>query len=176
MQRQQYARQADRLVLCTTERPEDDRLVELARAQGVSVYRGSCSDKLARWLGAAETYGIERIVTVDGDDPFCEPELVDRALQQLAQRPVDFIQCSDIACGAFTYAMQRQALQRACQIKDTDETEMMWVYFTQTGLFAVEELAEVPPAYRRADLRLRLDYPEDLTFFQQTLAQAHALG
>ena len=46
---------------------------------------------------------------------------------------------------------------------------MMWVYFTETGLFNVEELQNVPKQYYRNDIRMTLDYQEDLDFFLKLL-------
>ena len=45
---------------------------------------------------------------------------------------------------------------------------MMWVYFTDTGLFKCEglDLEKVPNVYRRPEIRMTLDYPNDLRFFE----------
>ena len=42
---------------------------------------------------------------------------------------------------------------------------MMWVYFTDTGLFDVRNLENVPKQFYRNDIRMTLDYEEDMTFF-----------
>ena len=39
---------------------------------------------------------------------------------------------------------------------------MMWVYFTETGLFRVEDLQDVDHVYCRDDIRMTLDYDDDL--------------
>lgn len=169
IQRQKHSEKANQIVLCTTTEPEDEILVDIANRNNIEVYRGSVQDKLARWLGAAKKFDIEHIVTVDGDDLFCEPELVDLAFEQLERNNVDFIQSTGIACGAFTYGFRTAALEKVCEIKDTDDTEMMWVYFTETGLFNVEELENVPKAYFRDDVRMTLDYTEDLRFFKEVV-------
>ena len=43
---------------------------------------------------------------------------------------------------------------------------MMWVYFTDTGLFDVEYLENVPNEYKRTDIRMTLDYEDDFKFFK----------
>ena len=35
-------------------------------------------------------------------------------------------------------------MRKVCEIKDTDDTEMMWVYFTDTGFFDVQNLENIP--------------------------------
>ena len=79
-------------------------------------------------------------MTADGDDLFCEPELIDLAFEQYEGSRPDFIEAANVVCGAFTYGIKTAALLRVCEIKDTDDTEMMWVYFKETGIFEVEDL------------------------------------
>jgi spore coat polysaccharide biosynthesis protein SpsF (cytidylyltransferase family) len=158
---------ADIVVVCTTDQPEDDQICKLAELCGVAIFRGSERDKLARWLGAARQYKVDYFVTADGDDLFCEPALNDLALTQFKNGHADFIHSSRLIPGAFTYAIRTSALEKVCQIKDTDETEMMWVYFVQTGLFKVEELSGDLAPYIRDGVRITLDYQEDFHFFRE---------
>lgn len=155
----------DLVVVCTTTLPEDDQICEIAKRCGAKVFRGSVSDKLLRWLGAAHMYGVDYFITADGDDLFCDPKLNDLALHQLRNGSADFIQSSRVIPGAFTYGIRTSALEKVCEIKASDDTEMMWVYFTQTGLFKIEELAGDLSPYVRDNVRITLDYQEDFDFF-----------
>jgi spore coat polysaccharide biosynthesis protein SpsF len=168
LDRLRSSRSADAIVLCTTDLPEDDVLAETGLRHGVDVYRGSVEDKLQRWLGAAEHFGVERFITADGDDLLCDPHLIDQGMTFLRDGHFDFIEAPDAPCGAFTYGISVPALARVCAIKKTDDTEMMWVYFKETGLFRLGTMP-VEAAIRRPDLRLTLDYPEDLEFFRTVL-------
>lgn len=170
MDRMKRSKEADMVILCTTTLPEDTTLKFLAMKNGIRCFRGSAEDKLARWMGAADVFGIDRFVTADGDDLFCEPELIDMAFRQMDISGADFIDCDNVPCGAFTYAIRTGALREACEMKDTDNTEMMSVYFTDTGMFHVERLEGVPDELRRPELRMTLDYPEDLDFFRTVFA------
>ena len=156
---------ADIIVLCTTNLPEDSILCELAEKHGIEYYRGPVEDKLERWNGAAKKYNVDFFVTADGDDIFCEPELIDLAFKQREKNSSDFIEAKNIICGSFTYGISTSALQKVCEFKDTEETEMMWVYFTDTGMFDVEQLENVPEQFIRNDIRMTLDYEDDLLFF-----------
>jgi spore coat polysaccharide biosynthesis protein SpsF len=158
-----------RVVLCTTERPEDDLLCEIATRAGINFFRGSEPDKLERWHGAVNRFGIDFFATADGDDLLCAPELIDRALEMADQPDVDFIHAPGIVCGLFTYGIRASALEKVCAIKDAADTEMMWVYFTETGLFNVVPLAGVDSRYYGDDIRMTLDYPEDLQFFRTVI-------
>jgi len=162
----------DGIVVCTSERPEDDVLEEIAKKEGILCFRGSLEDKLERWHGAAEKFGVDYILTVDGDDLFFAPELCELAIQQVKSDKPDFIQGSKtLACGAFTYCFSVAALKKVCEIKDSAATEMMWVYFTDTGLFKIAELEVKDPVYHLDGVRMTLDYPEDLAFFERVFEE-----
>jgi spore coat polysaccharide biosynthesis protein SpsF len=159
------SRLAEKVVLCTTTLEDDDWLEELAGQLGIATFRGSVLDKLERWRGATERYSIDRFVTADGDDLLCEPTLMDLAFRQFGETGADLIEAPHLICGAFSYAIRTGALVKACQIKDSDDTEMMITYFKDTGLFRVEALRGAPREFERPDWRMTLDYPEDFEFF-----------
>lgn len=64
---------AERLVLATTVEAIDDGLLEVAARRGVAVHRGSVTNVLERFLGAADLRGWSRIVRVCADNPFLLP-------------------------------------------------------------------------------------------------------
>lgn len=169
IKRIKYSETADKIVLCTTNLQQDDVLVDIAQRNQIDFFRGSEEDKLERWHGAAKKYNVDFIVTGDGDDLFCEPKLMDLAFDQFQRKSPDFIQATGIICGAFTYGIKVSALDRVCHIKDSTNTEMMWGYFINTGLFIVDELENAPLGYYRDDIRMTLDYEEDFTFFNEVI-------
>jgi len=176
IRRLKRSRFADVIVICTTTNPEDDVLCEIARAEGVCCFRGSERDKLERWRGATEQFGVDFFVTADGDDPFCEPELIDLAFAQYGKSGTDFIEAEGLAIGAFTYGIGTCALERVCKIKDTDDTEMMWIYFTDGQRFQTEKLRDVPDIFKRPEIRMTLDYPDDFRFFQTVVGHFREHG
>lgn len=158
---------AGTVVVCTTERPVDDGIVQIAERCGVQHFRGSLDDKLDRWLGAARKFNIDCFVTMDGDDLLCDPELMGIGIKQLASTDVDFVEAPEgLICGSFTYGIRTTALERVCTIKDTSDTEMMWVYFKGTGLFKISTLNVNDPVFYSPYIRMTLDYEEDFSFFR----------
>jgi spore coat polysaccharide biosynthesis protein SpsF len=167
IQRVKRSKKAELIVLCTTDLPEDKVLCKIAERNGIKYFQGSEKDKLERWNGAARKYDVEFFVTADGDDLFCEPELIDLAFGQYERTGADFIEGGpELICGSFTYAIKAAALKKVCEIKDSNDTEMMWVYFTDTGLFKTEKLQNVPSLFIRPEIRMTLDYEEDFKFFK----------
>ncbi|MDR2409541.1 MAG: hypothetical protein LBE13_15720 [Bacteroidales bacterium] len=167
MLRAKLVKMADLVVVCTTERCIDDRVVKIAQNVGVKYFRGSLEDKLDRWYGAVKKFNIDIFATFDGDDLLCAPELIDSGLLQMDEESIDFLKSpAELAIGAFTYCIRASALAKVCAIKDTSDTEMMWTYFEDTGLFKVGEL-EVDEVYCNPKVRLTLDYQEDFDFFEK---------
>lgn len=166
IQRAKRTTEFENIVVCTTERDVDNPIVETAERLGVNVFRGSLEDKLERWNGAAQQYNIDYIVTFDGDDLFCEPDLLDMGARQIKDGRYDFIEAPEgLICGAFTYAFTAKALAKVCEIKGSTDTEMMWTYFKDTGLFRTGKLENVDKNYFNENYRMTLDYPEDFEFF-----------
>ncbi len=177
VQRALLAKQFDEVIVCTTTREVDDVVAEQAVIAGAKVFRGSLEDKLERWNGAAKEYNIDYIVTFDGDDLFCDPHLLDKGAEQIADGRYDFIEAPPhLICGAFTYAFTSKALAKVCEIKATEDTEMMWTYFKDTGLFKTGYLEGVEDIYFSDEYRLTLDYPEDFEFFTKVFEHFHCVN
>ncbi len=166
IERAKRSKKADFILLCTTKLPEDNILCKIAIKNKVFVFRGSTEDKLDRWNEATKRYKVDFFVTFDGDDLLCDPELADLTFEQSKDGAdfADFIEANNVPCGAFTYGIRTSALRKVCEIKGTVDTEMMVPYFTETGLFKVEPLKNVPEDLQR-EFRMTLDYEDDLKFF-----------
>jgi spore coat polysaccharide biosynthesis protein SpsF (cytidylyltransferase family) len=168
IKRARLSKNANMVVVCTTERQIDDKISEIAKNCEVQCFCGSLNDKLERWNGAANKFEIDLIATFDGDDLLCSPELIDLAFEQIENEQLDYMKSPDgLVCGAFTYCFTSKALEKVCYIKNTEDTEMMWTYFEDTGLFKVGTLKVNDKIYINPDIRLTLDYQEDFDFFEK---------
>lgn len=153
------------LILCTSKNSKDDRLADVGRSHGIKVFRGEEKDKLKRWLDCAEENHVRFFVTADGDDLFVEPELIDLAFLQNAQKGHEFINCPDTPSGSFSWGIATDALRRVYDAHPGEEnTEMGWCWFDN-----VHKLENVPMDFLRRDVRMTLDYPEDLLFFKKVI-------
>ena len=163
------------IVLCTSTHPDDEILVEVARRNGIEAFRGSPEDKLDRYLQAARKYGIDFIVNVDGDDIFCDPELIDKTIEHFKKTGADCVIWRGFPVGVVPIGIKVEALQKVCDLKEEKDTEVWGGYFTDTGLFRVEYL-EAPPELRHPEFRMTLDYPEDLEFFRTVFKKLYTPG
>jgi spore coat polysaccharide biosynthesis protein SpsF len=175
LDRVKQARRVDEIVVCTSTHPQDDELEALAAAEHVACFRGDEDDVLARLAAAAASHAADYILNITGDCPFVDPEYADRIVDAYERTGADLIRAFDLPHGAFSYGIKLSALQQVLAVKDTRETDSWGRYFTDTDLFQVHDL-QVEPRHRRPSLRMTLDYPEDLAFFQAVFAGLYRPG
>lgn len=174
--RLKLAKLPDELIMTTSTHPDDSVLAELAAKAKISCFRGSEADKLNRYLEAAKTYGIDFMVVVDGDDPFCDPIYIDRVIVKHLETGADFVYCEGLPLGAGSSGFTRRALEKVCQIKTQNDTEVWGGYFLKTGLFRVAKVEAREPLLRRPEVRMTLDYEEDYKFFQEIFEALYVPG
>jgi spore coat polysaccharide biosynthesis protein SpsF len=68
----------DRLIVATSNQPDDEPVAALAEDCGVDVHRGALDDVLDRFYGAALPHAPTRVVRLTGDCPLADWTLVDR--------------------------------------------------------------------------------------------------
>lgn len=161
------ARKPGRIILCTSLHPDDQILADIALQNEIEAFRGHEDDKLVRYRDAALQYEIEFVAVVDGDDLFCEPLIIDQTLTELEKGRADYVTVKDLPVGAACFGVTRVALERVCELKAAQDTEVWGRYFTETGMFTNTLMEAEDPALKRPDLRLTLDYQEDLLLYNQ---------
>lgn len=91
VERAARARGVDEVRVATSELPGDDAIVREAAACGAGVTRGSEQDVLARYAQAAQEADAAVVVRITSDCPLLAPELVERAVAQLAAERADYV-------------------------------------------------------------------------------------
>ena len=152
-----------RVVLATTDKPEDDALAAVAQRMGVGVFRGSEHDVLQRYLDAAAQFGFETIVRATGDNPAVDIQASGRLLSALRASDADYA-CEDgLPYGAGVEAVTAAALRRSagCASDSADREHVTFHIKRNAPAFQILRVA-APAPLRRPDLRLTVDTPEDL--------------
>jgi len=108
----------DGLVLATTDRLRDDKLVDFARKQGVRCVRGSEQDVLDRFHVAVTEHPADVIVRVTPDCPLLDPEVAGQVLAKFLQTPGRYDYVSNVHPPTFpdgldTEVFSRDALETA---------------------------------------------------------------
>jgi len=155
---------ADKIILCTSTETDDDILCKIAESCGIEFFRGSLNDKLVRWMSACIEHDVDFFVNVDGDDLFFDVDLADSVIKQYQIEPCDFIDGNGLYNDV--YGINSSALRQVVDIKDSEDTEYIRLYFTETGLFDVRRVKNISDKYLKTNIRMTLDYQEDFDFFE----------
>lgn len=166
IERLKFSTRVPQIVLCTSTNPDDDILVDIARKNNIDFFRGSEEDKLDRYLNAAHKFSTDFIIVVDGDDIFCDPELVDRCVSEFERTGADYIIVKDAPLGTTPFCIKREALVKICKTKAVTNTEVWGSLFTERKDF--KKLFIIPEKkLQRPEIRLTLDYKEDFELIEK---------
>lgn len=80
LERLQRVKSADRIVVATTDHGEEKPIVDVCDRLGVDMFRGSESDVLARYYGAATAFHGDTVIRITSDCPLIDPAVVDRVV------------------------------------------------------------------------------------------------
>jgi len=163
----------NKIIVCTTTDNSDDPLVEILEKESILYFRGDKNDIITRFLDAAKKFKTDLIIDVEGDKIYTDPFFVDTVVDELQNPNVDFVIGSDshkefneynnFVAGFVPAGIKRTALEKLCTIKKSENTETGYrEFFTKTKIFNCKYL--VPENFKNnsSDIRLTLDYKEDL--------------
>ena len=172
------ARSLDRVVVATTGSPADDEIARYCRAAGHALFRGSESDVLDRYYRAARAFEAEVVVRLTSDCPLIDPDVVDGVVAAYlkAGGRYDYVANTAPPPGSFPDGMDVEvfsmaALERAWREARTQGerehvTFPFWRQPERYSLLRVEALEDA------SDVRVTVDYPEDLAVVEEVL-EAH---
>jgi spore coat polysaccharide biosynthesis protein SpsF len=152
------------IIVATTTSTEDDAIEIEARAYGADVFRGHAHDVLARYLAAADAFGLADIVRATGDNPFVDAGGPLRVIEFRRRFDADHVTERGLPVGMAVEAVSIDALRRASTlIVDPYDREHVTSFVRRDRRFrAVCTMA--PGHIRRPGLRLTVDTMADLEF------------
>ncbi len=166
-----------RIVLATTINPADDVLEEVARQHNIGCFRGSEENVLSRFIGAAEKFGLKRLIRVCSDNPFLDASSFGRMFEAQDETGADYV-CYAFPdgrptikshLGLFAELATTNALRKASSL--TDEKlylEHVTIYlYTHPDTFSIARLPLPDFLKRRTDIRLTLDTPSDFKLLNE---------
>ena len=173
----------DSIVVATPEAVADDAIAAEAQAYGAAVFRGSETDVLSRYYGAARAQGADVVVRITSDCPLYDPQLLDRMLAAFVKPsagPLDYL--SNVTKRTFPRGLDTEvfafdALERAHrEARQPYEREHVTPFLHQhPELFRMRSFEEQPDW---SGLRWTLDTAEDWRFIEavyQALYRTHPL-
>lgn len=164
-------RNLDGMILATTTSPKDDPLARWAEEAGLPVFRGSEEDVLDRVVRAQKAMRSDVIVEVTGDTPLLEPRVIEEGIRIYLEGGYDVVSNTwrrSYPDGVDVQVFSWEALAEVARtVHDPAVREHVSLYFYQhPERYRIHHL-EAPPAWRRPEVRLLLDTPEDLRFLRR---------
>jgi len=171
LDRLKRANTLDDIILATTTNPTDDVLASLAHDLGYRVFRGSEDDVLQRVVDAHNEMNSQVVVEICGDCPLIDASIVDRAVQTYLDNSCDVVavgnrqsypQGTEVQVFLFS-----AILDIAKRIDDPAVREHVSLYFYENQEEYEIIHLEAPDELRAPDIRLQLDYEEDLYLIRE---------
>ena len=156
------------IIVATTTREEDARVCDVARAHGVSCYRGSEDDVLDRYYQAVKSLAPGYVVRVTSDCPLVDPVLIDQVISRTLETQADY--CSNVLVETFPDGQDIEvfkftALEKAWKEATlTSEREHVTPYIRKNADFNGGNLfkaVSVKAAKNYGNLRMTLDESAD---------------
>jgi spore coat polysaccharide biosynthesis protein SpsF (cytidylyltransferase family) len=105
------SRRLDALVVATTTEAADDALAAAAGRLDVGLFRGSETDVLGRFAGAAQAFGAATIVRLTADNPLVDGAFVDFVLERYADAGVAYAETTTTR--TYPYGLSVEVFARA---------------------------------------------------------------
>ena len=107
------------IVLATTGNQTDDCLVQFAKQQGISWFRGSEEDVMSRVINAAETANADIVVEITGDCPVTDPIIVEHSINMFLFNSCDYLENgSSYPAGVGCQVFWLDILKRSAKMTD----------------------------------------------------------
>lgn len=154
----------DEIVVATSDLPCDDLIIEKCKEWGVSTFRGSDSDVLARYYGAAKMYPADIYVRMTSDCPLLDARYIDGTIGYFLKNDFRYVNNGTakipgtfplgMGCEVFTAELLEEAFQNATEHFEHEHvTPFMYLRQKSIGVYSYKE-----NVYH---LRITLDTPED---------------
>ncbi len=156
------------VILATSISETDDIFESIAKQHEIEFFRGALLNKIKRWYDCFEKFNIENALLLDGDDLCHNYDIGKRALNQLKISNSDMIlNPPNIVTGFFTYAIKKSGIKKIYDIVNNknENTDVITRFIEKANL--ITEFVKLNDIECNENIRLTLDYEEDLQFFRK---------
>jgi spore coat polysaccharide biosynthesis protein SpsF len=152
------ARTLDAIVVATTTNPRDNIIIEECERRGIPNFRGSELDVLGRYVSAARACDAEIIVRVTADNPFTDPDSIDRVVDAIAPGGADYAIENNLPVGTTGEALTRNALALIDSVANTPRwREHVTLYAKENPQALKGAFLQAPSGCNRPDLSFTVD-------------------
>ena len=162
---------ADQIIVATTTNEKDLPIVELAKKMDVKYYQGSEDDVLERVLCAARKFEVDIIVETCGDSPLIDPKLLDYQIDIYLKNNFDYVCChleKTFPIGLDAKIFSTNTLDEVSKLTNepADRENVNLYIWEHPNRYKLKNIT-AKNKYKRPDLRLVVDYPEDFVLVEK---------
>ena len=158
----------DEIILAISEGEENAVFASVAKRLGLNYVFGDETDGLGRMIKAAEFATADTVFRTTTENPFLYVDNINQLIETHMTQGADFTIFEKLPDGAGAQIIELSALKRSHQ-EGEDRHRSAWVslYINENqDKFKVVKLLP-PEQVRRSDIRLTVDYPEDLVVMRK---------
>jgi len=179
----EHSKFADKVIVATTTRKEDDVIEEFCQKNNILCFRGDSENVLSRYYEAAKKYGADIIVRVTSDCPLVDPQIIDLCIDSLVKNKYDYISNANPGKRMFPRGLDVEvfsfeALEKTHKLAAEDyqkEHVTPFIWENKNKNFVVGPVITAPPPYQ-GNFRLTVDYPKDLELIKKIYKKFHRPG
>ncbi len=156
------------IIVATTNKEEDERIIKICKNEGITWFRGSCDNVLERHYLAAKENHIDTIVRITSDCPCTDATIIDEMIDIFSMAECDYLtNCLEktyphgLDIEIFSTAALKEAYFNADESFEKEHVTP-YIYRSHPDKFHISTV-EAPKELRRPDIRITLDTIEDYT-------------
>ncbi len=151
----------DEIIIATTNKENDNILEKITKFDGIRIFRGNECNVLERFYYAAETYKLNSIIRLTGDNPCIDPLLISTILEN-HRNNVDYTKTEGYPIGLNVEVFNFNALEKAYKNANKDyEKEHVTPYINRNPDIFKINIVKAPKELYAPDIRITLDTEED---------------
>ncbi len=164
-------KEIDEIVLGISEGQENLPFIDVAKREGIGYILGDQKDVLQRLIQCGEHAGATDVFRITSECPFPETSVLSLAWKHHINEGNDVTVTDGVPEGTHFEIYTLDALKASHRLGGDEERSERCSLYVRRHLedFKVEIL-DIPDEWKRLDLRLTVDYPEDLVVCRQIYA------
>ncbi len=161
----------DDIVLAISEQEENRIYQQIAKKYGISYVLGDDRDVLARLIKGAELLGADNIFRITTECPFTYYDNLEKVYEYHCKNDTDFSVVPRLPDGAGYEIIKLEAFKKSWDLgsqKHRNEFCSLFIYENQDKFKIIKQ--DAPQEFERLDMRLTVDWPEDLIVMREIYA------
>lgn len=168
LERASQSKLIDKLVVATTNEPESDKILAIAKKMSLEVYQGSTDDVLDRFYQTVKILQPDYVVRVTSDCPLIDAVLIDDVIRFALHKDVDYVSNTlepTFPDGQDVEVFKFSALEKAwIEANLPSEREHLTAYIWKNSTWFKKDLftsANFESAHNYGSVRLTVDEQKD---------------